>query len=134
MNICLNIHCILSSSKQFIIIYVNRMYTLSLSIHADRVNLFVFYFILFYKKYHSISLFLPVKFFFCFSVTRYIEEHVQKTGVAIETQGFTFVTSGRKRESLTVSSRFVIYDKTALSCVLCLRFIVYRKTNASCVL
>lgn len=33
---------------------------------------------------------------------RYIEEHVQKTGVAIETQGFTLVTSGRKRESLTV--------------------------------
>lgn len=33
---------------------------------------------------------------------RYIEEHVQRTGVAIETQGFTFVTSGRKRESLTV--------------------------------
>ena len=34
---------------------------------------------------------------------RYIEEHVQRTGVAIETQGFAFVTSGRKRESLTVS-------------------------------
>jgi len=33
---------------------------------------------------------------------RYIEEHVQRTGVAIETQGFSFVTSGRKRESLTV--------------------------------
>lgn len=27
---------------------------------------------------------------------------MQRTGVAIETQGFTFVTSGRKRESLTV--------------------------------
>ena len=36
-------------------------------------------------------------------VSRYIEEHVQRTGVAIETQGFTFVTSGRKRESLTVT-------------------------------
>lgn len=36
---------------------------------------------------------------FCF---RYVEEHIQRTGVAIETQGFTFVTSGRKRESLTV--------------------------------
>lgn len=33
---------------------------------------------------------------------RYVEEHIQKTGVAIETQGFTFITSGRKRESLTV--------------------------------
>ncbi len=36
---------------------------------------------------------------------RYVEEHVQRTGVAIETQGFTFVTSGRKRESLTVRSK-----------------------------
>ena len=34
---------------------------------------------------------------------RYVEEHVQRTGVAIETQGFSFITSGRKRESLTVS-------------------------------
>ena len=33
---------------------------------------------------------------------RYIEEHVQKTAVAIETQGFTLVTSGKRRESLTV--------------------------------
>uniref|UniRef100_A0A8D0CQ93 Si:ch211-11k18.4 n=1 Tax=Sander lucioperca TaxID=283035 RepID=A0A8D0CQ93_SANLU len=32
----------------------------------------------------------------------YVEEHIQRTGVAIETQGFNFVTSGRKRESLTV--------------------------------
>lgn len=36
---------------------------------------------------------------------RYVEEHIQRTGVAIETQGFSFVTSGRKRESLTVSRR-----------------------------
>ena len=36
---------------------------------------------------------------------RYIEEHVQKTGVAIETQGFTIVTSGKKRESLLVRQR-----------------------------
>lgn len=35
--------------------------------------------------------------------SRYIEEHVQKTGVAIETQGFSLITSGKKRESLTVS-------------------------------
>ena len=28
-------------------------------------------------------------------ICRYIEEHVQRTGVAIETQGFSFVTSGR---------------------------------------
>jgi predicted GTPase len=32
----------------------------------------------------------------------YVEETVQRTGVAIETQGFTLVTSGKKRESLTV--------------------------------
>jgi len=25
-----------------------------------------------------------------------VEEHVQRTGVAIETQGFSFVTSGRR--------------------------------------
>ena len=34
---------------------------------------------------------------------RYVEEHVQKTAVAIETQGFALVTSGKRRESLTVS-------------------------------
>jgi len=39
----------------------------------------------------------------------YIEEHVQKTGVAIETQGFTFVTSGRKRESLTGNATLHLY-------------------------
>ncbi|KAG7244025.1 hypothetical protein INR49_006186 [Caranx melampygus] len=33
----------------------------------------------------------------------YVEEHIQTTGVAIETQGFTFITSGRKRESLTTA-------------------------------
>ena len=39
---------------------------------------------------------------------RYIEEHVQRTGVAIETQGFSLVTSGRKRESLTVSEPYAV--------------------------
>ncbi|XP_018017429.1 uncharacterized protein LOC108674042 [Hyalella azteca] len=39
----------------------------------------------------------------------YIEEHVQKTGVAIETQGFSFVTSGRKRESLTGNATLHLY-------------------------
>ena len=38
----------------------------------------------------------------CFIKFRYVEEHIQKTGVAIETQGFTIVTSGKKRESLLV--------------------------------
>lgn len=39
----------------------------------------------------------------------YIEEHVQRTGVAIETQGFSFVTSGRKRESLTGNATMHLY-------------------------
>lgn len=39
----------------------------------------------------------------------YIEEHVQKTGVAIETQGFSFVTSGRRRESLTGNATLHLY-------------------------
>ena len=30
----------------------------------------------------------------------YIGEHVQRTGVAVETQGFTFCTSGKKRDTL----------------------------------
>lgn len=39
----------------------------------------------------------------------YVEEHVQRTGVAIETQGFSFVTSGRKRESLTGNATLHLY-------------------------
>uniref|UniRef100_A0A8C9VL48 Si:dkey-98f17.5 n=1 Tax=Scleropages formosus TaxID=113540 RepID=A0A8C9VL48_SCLFO len=39
----------------------------------------------------------------------YVEEHIQKTGVAIETQGFTFITSGRKRESLTGNAALHLY-------------------------
>uniref|UniRef100_A0A8D0GSS8 Dynamin N-terminal domain-containing protein n=1 Tax=Sphenodon punctatus TaxID=8508 RepID=A0A8D0GSS8_SPHPU len=39
----------------------------------------------------------------------YIEEHVQRTGVAIETQGFTFITSGKKRESLTGNATLHLY-------------------------
>merc|ERR1712156_1212322 len=39
----------------------------------------------------------------------YIEEHVQRTGVAIETQGFSFVTSGRRRESLTGNATLPLY-------------------------
>nr|XP_033799790.1 uncharacterized protein LOC117360249 [Geotrypetes seraphini] len=39
----------------------------------------------------------------------YIEEHIQRTGVAIETQGFTFITSGRKRESLTGNATLHLY-------------------------
>ncbi|KAM9810938.1 uncharacterized protein ACB057_004903 [Neosynchiropus ocellatus] len=39
----------------------------------------------------------------------YVEEHIQTTGVAIETQGFTFITSGRKRESLTGNATLHLY-------------------------
>ncbi|XP_069194344.1 uncharacterized protein [Procambarus clarkii] len=42
-------------------------------------------------------------------VNWYIEEHVQRTGVAIETQGFTFITSGRKRESLMGNATLHLY-------------------------
>ena len=48
-------------------------------------------------------------FMIVFLLFRYIEEHVQRTGVAIETQGFSFVTSGRRRESLTVGSEDLIF-------------------------
>ena len=39
----------------------------------------------------------------------YINQKVQKTGVAIETQGFTFVTNGKKRESLTGRATIHLY-------------------------
>lgn len=39
----------------------------------------------------------------------YVEEHIQRTGVAIETQGFNFITSGRKRESLTGNATLHLY-------------------------
>ena len=34
---------------------------------------------------------------------------MQRTGVAIETQGFSFVTSGKKRESLTGNATLHLY-------------------------
>ena len=40
----------------------------------------------------------------------YIGESVQTTGVAIETRGFTYVTSGRKRETLKGDATFAFYD------------------------
>ena len=51
---------------------------------------------------YFISCAIYIAFLFKFP-NRYVEEHVQKTGVAIETQGFSLVTSGKKRESLTVN-------------------------------
>lgn len=41
----------------------------------------------------------------------YIEETVQRTGVAIETQGFTIVTSGKKRESLLGNATVHLYPQ-----------------------
>jgi len=42
-------------------------------------------------------------------VNWYIEEHIQKTGVAIETQGFSICTSGKKRESLLGNATFHLF-------------------------
>ncbi|MBN3313337.1 EHD2 protein, partial [Atractosteus spatula] len=39
----------------------------------------------------------------------YTGEHIQKTGVAIETQGFTFITSGRRRDTLTGNATLHLY-------------------------
>lgn len=44
-------------------------------------------------------------------VNWYIEETVQRTGVAIETQGFTIVTSGKKRESLLGNATVHLYPQ-----------------------
>jgi GTPase SAR1 family protein len=41
----------------------------------------------------------------------YVEESVQRTGVAIETQGFTLVTSGKKRESLLGNATIHLYPQ-----------------------
>lgn len=41
----------------------------------------------------------------------YVEESVQRTGVAIETQGFTLVTSGKKRESLLGNATLHLYPQ-----------------------
>lgn len=51
-------------------------------------------------------------------VYRYIEEHIQRTGVAIETQGFTLVTSGKRRETLKVSRRLSYGEMLPLETVL----------------
>lgn len=51
----------------------------------------------------KLSVFNSRMFLIVFLYFRYVEEHIQRTGVAIETQGFTVVTSGKKRESLLVS-------------------------------
>lgn len=42
---------------------------------------------------------------------RYVEETIQRTGVAIETQGFTLVTSGKKRESLLGNATLHLYPQ-----------------------
>lgn len=39
----------------------------------------------------------------------YIDDKVQRTGVAIETQGFTLVTNGKRRESLTGKATIHLY-------------------------
>jgi len=44
-----------------------------------------------------------------FKSSRYIEKHVQKEGVAIETQGVTIITNGKRRETLTGNATFHLY-------------------------
>ena len=46
---------------------------------------------------------------FFFFITN--SESVQRTGVAIETQGFTLVTSGKKRESLLGNATLHLYPQ-----------------------
>ena len=41
----------------------------------------------------------------------YIDEKIQRTGVAIETQGFTIVTSGKKRETLSGNATVHLYPE-----------------------
>lgn len=41
----------------------------------------------------------------------YVEEHVQKTAVAIETQGFALITSGKRRESLTGNATLHLFPQ-----------------------
>ena len=40
----------------------------------------------------------------------YVGEHVQSTAVAIETQGFTFCTSGKKRDTLKGQATMVLFQ------------------------
>jgi len=47
---------------------------------------------------------------------RYVEEQVQRTGVALETQGISFITTGKKRDSLTVRISLVTPLHTPLLC------------------
>mmetsp|Transcript_42077 Transcript_42077/g.51026 ORF Transcript_42077/g.51026 Transcript_42077/m.51026 type:complete len:459 (-) Transcript_42077:215-1591(-) len=43
----------------------------------------------------------------------YIDETIQRTGVAIETRGFSFLTSGRKRETLKGDATLAYFDHLA---------------------
>eukprot|EP00897_Mesotaenium_endlicherianum_P008447 jgi/Mesen1/7630/ME000004S07905 len=40
----------------------------------------------------------------------YIGETIQRTGVAIETKGFSFLTSGKRRETLKGDATLMFYD------------------------
>lgn len=46
---------------------------------------------------------------FSLSRRRYIEEQIQREGVAMETSGFTFVTSGKKKKTLTGPATMVAF-------------------------
>ena len=65
--------------------------------------------LLLYLAIHSCMYQRRLRVQYVLYIYRYIEEHVQRTGVAIETQGFSFVTSGRRRESLTVHMSYLCF-------------------------
>ena len=43
-------------------------------------------------------------------VNWYVQEHVQGTGVAVESQGFTIVTSGRRKEIAPIKGRATLQN------------------------
>lgn len=46
-------------------------------------------------------------------INHYVGERIQKTGVAVETQGFSFVTAGRRRETLSGPATLRLFEQLA---------------------
>lgn len=64
-------------------------------------------------------------------INYYIGEQIQKTGVAIETRGFSFVTSGHKRETLTGEATVHFFEHLQVGRQRCGNF-VYRCSRMPC--
>lgn len=58
-----------------------------------------------------INTFETFRNFYFYKIDNLLTETVQRTGVAIETQGFTLVTSGKKRESLLGNATLHLYPQ-----------------------